>query len=54
VTVEDRGVQERILALQAPGAHAKVIHYLAGYASPEVTKVTRERPIPPGGEDWQG
>jgi len=54
VTVEDRGVQERILALQAPGACAKVIHYLAGYASPEVMKGGGERPIPPGGEDWQG
>ena len=54
VTVEDRGVQERILALQATGERAKVIHYLTGYASPEVTKARGERPVPPWSEDWQG
>jgi MFS family permease len=54
VTVADRGVQERILALQTTGEHPKVTHYLAGYASPEVMKAGGERPIPPGGEDWQG
>jgi hypothetical protein len=32
VTIADRDVQSRILALQAGGEHPRVIHYIAGYA----------------------
>ena len=35
VTVADRDVQERILALQAGGERPRVIHYIAGYSMPE-------------------
>jgi len=54
VTVADRDVQERIVALQADGDRPRVIHYLAGYASPEVIGSTTERPVQPEGGDWQG
>jgi MFS family permease len=54
VTVADRDVQERILALQAGGERPRVIHYLAGYASPEVMSTRAEHPVPPGHVDWQG
>jgi MFS family permease len=54
VTVEDRGVQERILALQATGERPKVVHYLSGYALPEVMRARGARIVAHGGEDWQG
>jgi MFS family permease len=54
ITVADRDVQERIVALQAGGLPPRVIHYLAGYASPEVMGSKAERPVPPEGGGWQG
>jgi len=54
VTVADRDVQERILALQAGSERPRVIHYLAGYASPEVMSTESGHPVPPGHVDWQG
>jgi len=54
VTVADRDVQERIVALQAGGERPRVIHYLAGYASPEVIGSRAKRPLPPEDGDWQG
>jgi MFS family permease len=54
VTVADRDVQERIVALQAGGERPRVIHYLAGYASPEVIGSRAKRPVPPEDGDWQG
>ena len=54
VTVADRDVQERILTLQAGSERPKVIHYLAGYASPEAVGAKSKHPVPPGPVDWQG
>jgi len=54
VTVADRDVQERIVALQAGGERPRVIHYLAGYASPEVIGSRVKRTVPPEDGDWQG
>jgi predicted MFS family arabinose efflux permease len=54
VTVADRDVQERIVALHAGGERPRVVHYLAGYASPEVLSTRAEQPVPPGPVDWQG
>jgi MFS family permease len=54
VTVADRGVQERILALQSGGERARVIHYIAGYAMPEFTGMQGERHVPSGDAAWQG
>jgi MFS family permease len=54
VTVADRDVQERIVALQAGGERPRVIHYLAGYASPGVIGSRAKRPVPPEDGDWRG
>ena len=54
VTVADRDVQERIVALQAGGERPRVIHYLAGYASPGVIGSRAKRPVLPEDGDWQG
>jgi len=54
VTVADRDVQERIIALQEGSESPRVIHYLAGYASPEVIGSRAERPVPPEDVGWPG
>jgi MFS family permease len=54
VTVDDRDTQERILALQAAGERPRVIHYIAGYAMPEVMEMQGERHVSPRDGTWQG